>query len=177
MANEISFAYVSGKTLYAVIRNGTGGYWNGTAFEVFAAANWTAYRVGLIESGGGQYFGTFPAVGAGRYSIDIYDQVGGAAATSDVPPVGGGSIEWTGTAEVNPAFTNLNLGQAGLTVRPLDAVADAALTVGDALVCAISAAAGKEAVVGTAYTVQTPATGTIIRNFVLDSATAPTSRT
>jgi hypothetical protein len=72
---------------------------------------------------------------------------------------------------------NLNLTQSGLSPRALDAVADGSLTVGDALVCAVVGAAGKETVVGTAYTVKTPSTGTVIRTFTLDSASTPTSRT
>jgi hypothetical protein len=70
----------------------------------------------------------------------------------------------------------LNLSQTGLSPRALDNVADASLTVGDALVAAIAGAVGKEAVSGTSYIVQTPFTGTTVRSFTLNSATAPTSR-
>jgi hypothetical protein len=70
----------------------------------------------------------------------------------------------------------IKLAQAGLAPRALDAVADSALTVGDALACAIAGAAGKESVAGTSYVVKTPFTGTAIRAFTLDSATSPTSR-
>jgi hypothetical protein len=72
---------------------------------------------------------------------------------------------------------SLNLGQAGLTPRNLGSVADGSLTVGDALVCAIAAAAGKETVGGTTYTVMTPSTGTVIRTFTLDQNPNPSSRT
>lgn len=72
---------------------------------------------------------------------------------------------------------SLNLSQTGLSPRALDAVADASLTVGDAMVSAISGAAGKETVSSTTYTIKTPSTGTVIRTFTLDSATVPTSRT
>jgi hypothetical protein len=71
---------------------------------------------------------------------------------------------------------NINLAQPGLIPRSLDAVADAALTVGDALVSAICAAAGKESVVGTAYTIKSPSSGTTIRTFTLDNASSPSSR-
>lgn len=60
--------------------------------------------------------------------------------------------------------------------RVLDAVADADLTVADALHAAIATAAGDQTEVGVAYTVKTPA-GTVIRNFMLDSSSQPTSRT
>lgn len=61
--------------------------------------------------------------------------------------------------------------------RDVSSVADTSLTINDALHCAIAAAAGKETIVSTAYTVKTPFTGTTLRIFTLDSATAPTSRT
>lgn len=76
-----------------------------------------------------------------------------------------------------PPTVNLNLSQVGLAPRALDAVADAALTVGDALVCAIASAAGKESISGTAYLVETPFTATVIRTFTLNSSSAPTART
>lgn len=69
------------------------------------------------------------------------------------------------------------LGQTGLSPRALDSVADSALTLGDCLVAAACGAAGRGSVVGTAYTVKTPFTGTTIRSFALDDETAPTSRT
>lgn len=71
----------------------------------------------------------------------------------------------------------ISLSQTGLSPRGLDLVSDGALTVGDALVAAIAGAAGKQSVSGTIYTVETPHTGTAIRTFVLDSSSAPTTRT
>jgi hypothetical protein len=70
----------------------------------------------------------------------------------------------------------INLAQSGFTPRNLGTVADAALTVGDALLAAICAAAGKETVVGTTYTIKSPSTGSVIRTFTLDSASSPSSR-
>lgn len=75
------------------------------------------------------------------------------------------------------APVTLNLSQTGLSPRDLGSVADASLTVGDALVCAIASAAGKENVSSSTYVVKTPSTGTVIRTFTLDSSTNPTSRT
>jgi hypothetical protein len=71
---------------------------------------------------------------------------------------------------------SLNLAQVGLTPRDLTSVADAALTVGDALVGAVSAAAGEAAIVATTFTKKTPA-GTTIRTYVMDDAENPTSLT
>lgn len=70
----------------------------------------------------------------------------------------------------------LNLAQTGLTPRALDVVSDAALTLGDALVCAITGAAGQQVVTGTSYALSTPHTATPVRTFLLNSSTAPTSR-
>ncbi len=64
-----------------------------------------------------------------------------------------------------------------LAARALDGVPDTALTLNDGFHCAIAAAAGKESVVGTTYTIHTPATGTTLRTFELDDPAAPTSRT
>jgi hypothetical protein len=84
----------------------------------------------------------------------------------------GGAVT-AGTVSDKAGYS-LNLAQTGLSPRALDTVADASLTVGDALVAAVCQAAGKKTVIGTAYTVETPSTGTVIRTFSLDSATSPT---
>ena len=60
--------------------------------------------------------------------------------------------------------------------RSLDGLADAALTVKDALVAALSAAAGTRTISGTTWTVNTPA-GTTIRTRTLDDPDHPTSAT
>ena len=99
-----------------------------------------------------------------------------AAVSSRSTYAGGAVASVTGAVGSVTAAVSLNLAQTGLTPRALDAVADASLTLGDALVCAISAATGKESVVGTAYTIKTPSTGTVIRTFTLDSGSAPTQR-
>jgi hypothetical protein len=67
-------------------------------------------------------------------------------------------------------------GQTLTAARALDSVADTNLTLNDAFHCAISGSAGKESIVGTIYVTQTPSTGTTLRTFTLNSASAPTSR-
>lgn len=114
---------------------------------------------------------------AGGAVASVTGNVGGNVAGS-VGSISGVSFPTNFSALAITASTglvSLNLAQTGLTVRDLSSVADAALTVGDALVAAIGEAAGDEAVVGTAYMKKTPA-GTTFRIFALDSATAPTSR-
>jgi hypothetical protein len=84
----------------------------------------------------------------------------------------------TVTASTGGGPVNINLAQTGLTPRALDNIADADLTIGDAMVAAICAAAGKQAalVPGLSYTVKTPSTGTVIRTFTLNQNPNPTSR-
>lgn len=60
--------------------------------------------------------------------------------------------------------------------RDYGSTPDGAMSIGDALWASACGAVGQESVVGTAYYVRTPA-GTIVRQFVIDSPTAPTSRT
>ncbi len=70
----------------------------------------------------------------------------------------------------------IDLTQTLSAARDLSAVADTSLTVNDALHCATAATAGRESISGTTYQTKTSA-GTLLRQFTLDSATAPTSRT
>ncbi len=90
------------------------------------------------------------------------------------------TLVWAAAVRTLTAFAftpTLDLTQALSAARDVSAVADTSLTLNDALHCAIGAFAGKETVVGTTYTVKTPSTGTVLRTFTLDSASAPTSRT
>ncbi len=101
MAGEIHFDYgITGVTLYALILNGAGNIWNGSAFESPLAANWATYKVALTEqSTTGIYKGTFPVVAAGAHSLSIRLQSGGSPATTD-RLIANGYIEWDGTAEI-----------------------------------------------------------------------------
>ena len=87
---------------------------------------------------------------------------------------GGGSPVYA-FEEISPATFDLT--RTLSAARAVDNVSDTALTINDALHCAVASAAGKEDVTGTAYVVKTPYTGTVIRTFTLDSATLPTART
>jgi hypothetical protein len=69
----------------------------------------------------------------------------------------------------------LDLTQPLSTPRNVRGVADTSLTTNDALHCGIAVEAGVWAIVGTTWTVQTPA-GTTLQAFILDNATAPTQR-
>ena len=82
----------------------------------------------------------------------------------------------TAAASAAAPTVALNTAQTLGAARALDLIADTSLTLNDALHCAIAAAAGAEQVTGTAYTVKTPHTATVLRTFTLDSGTDPTVR-
>ena len=93
------------QTCYAVINNASGQRWNGTSFESFNGANWSAYVNALVEdrysgNGSGYYKCAFPsAIVAGRYTFTFYQQLGGSPAFGD-PTIGsGGPMYWTGANE------------------------------------------------------------------------------
>jgi hypothetical protein len=102
-----------------------------------------------------------------------YVTVGGISATANVAII---PVSIATEGGVLTSGVPIQLGQVGFTPRVLDGITDAALTVGDALVSAIGAGTGQQKVLGTAYTVKT-VSGTVIRNFILDAATSPLSRT
>jgi len=69
------------------------------------------------------------------------------------------------------AAVNINLAQTLNAARALDGIADTALTINDVGHCAIAAAAGQEdASSGTSMVVKTPSTGTVLRNFTVNTA-------
>jgi hypothetical protein len=103
MANEIKTAYTSGKALYAVVLSSGAQAWNtsSSAFEAIAAADWTHYGVALAElSACGVYAGSFPTAitASGIYNVIVYCKAGSTAAPTDTV-VGGGQIDWNGSAE------------------------------------------------------------------------------
>lgn len=117
----------------------------------------------------GDAFARIGATGSGLTTLATAAGLSAIQAQTDLIPAS--------PAAVGDPMT-LDLAQAGLVPRALDAVADASLTVGDALVAAICGAAGKESIASTAYTVKTPSTGTAIRAFTLtlDALGQPTAR-
>lgn len=101
MAKEIQSGKLStGLTVYATIRAAAGTIWNGSSLEAITAANWTTYAVTMTEeSTTGYYMGTFPSsLSAGIYNVDIFQKLGGSAATTDTL-VGQAVIDWTGSTE------------------------------------------------------------------------------
>ena len=101
MANEIQFPDTAGLTLYAVVVNGAGLIWTGAAFVAEAGGDWPSCAIALTDAAGvGIYHGNFPAVPAGRYLVIVYQQIGGAAASTD-PSIGHGGMDWDGVQEAD----------------------------------------------------------------------------
>ena len=116
MADEIRYDArkgESGLTLYAVVENSDGAgadagkFWNGSAWEAKAVANWANYAVGLSESSGNyQFVGTMPATGslaaAALVTIHVHERQGATAAISD-PKLASQEFLWTGTKLLSSA--------------------------------------------------------------------------
>lgn len=103
MANEFQTQNVTGLSLYVVVTNDAGQYWNTStsAFETLNTANWANYVIAMPESPAGScsYFGNFPTANTtpGRYTALVYKNPGTLAYSNQV--MGSGPIYWTGTAE------------------------------------------------------------------------------
>lgn len=101
--NVIGFTgTVSGKTTYyAVIRDGQGYAWNGSAFEVYQTANLDNYDIALTEQGTASrwYMLTIPSLVAGQYFVDVFDR-GGVSPAEDDEHVAEGTVEWNGSTIV-----------------------------------------------------------------------------
>lgn len=99
MASELQTDYLTGKTVYFLLRNSTGSIWNGAAFEAYATLNYATYDILATEQGtaSGYYTANMPAVAAGVYYVVAKEQAGGAPAETDIT-VGTGRIEWDGAA-------------------------------------------------------------------------------
>lgn len=106
MSGELQAYLTTGLTLYAVVIDSIGQYWNtnSEALETYNGANWTDYDVALTEAGAGGYFGTFPGalITAGVYDYIVYEQAGVSPATTDTIK-GSGWVEWDGAAVIIPA--------------------------------------------------------------------------
>jgi hypothetical protein len=102
MSREIRGAAGSGNTLYARVINRSGLWWNGAAFEAYAAGHYANYAIQMTEQGAsGVYVADMPAgiLTAGTYEYYVHLQGAGAPAEGD-QVINTGRIDWTGTAVV-----------------------------------------------------------------------------
>ena len=107
----------TGNTLYFLVTDSSGQYWNGTAFEAYSAANIATYAVAMTEDGAVSiYRGTFPVgIEAGVYEVVVKRRAGGAPAVSDIA-VGIATYIWDATTlRVNADATVANVTEWGGT--------------------------------------------------------------
>lgn len=101
MANEIQTEHAVGFSLYFVVQNEAGQFWNASysAFETLNTGNWAGYAIAMVEvdASPGFYQGSFPALPAGRYTVSIYSRTGSIAYTDQL--LGTNLIYWNGTTE------------------------------------------------------------------------------
>lgn len=124
MSSELQVDYVTGKSVYFLVRNTTGSIWNGSSFVAYNASNYGDYDVVASEQGSsGYYVANMPGAGAGVYEVVAKERVGGSPAESDLT-VGTGEIQWTGSA-VLPLSS---LAALAFSTANMQALADIILT-------------------------------------------------
>ena len=180
MAKEIQAYTTTGLTLYAVVINSIGQFWNTSAtpaFETYNGANWTDYDIALTEAGAGIYTANMPGAAAGSYSYAVYERAGASPATTDTLR-GTGYLEWSGSAVVGAWGVDVALVDA-LTVDmiPDSVAADGAMpTIAQALYAILQILTEKLAV-GANLTIYKPDGVTPLMTFLLNDANSPTGIT
>ncbi len=115
MSQELECDYVTGKTVYFLIRSSVGTIWNGSSLVTYVTGNLSTYVVLATEQGtSGYYTADFPALltTAGVYNVVAKDRAGGSAAESDTS-IASGDLQWAGTA-VSYLFGLVKLAATGL---------------------------------------------------------------
>lgn len=108
MADEIIYrSSSSGETLYSILADSSGDYWDIVAseFEELDSDLWSDYNVTMAESPSGsyQYISTFPThanTPAGQYGVYVYQQAGEAVNISDDILLADSVLNWGGTQEI-----------------------------------------------------------------------------
>ncbi len=99
---EILAAYPTGNTLYFLVTDSSGEYWDNVAngFEAYDAGSIGDYDVPMTEDGAvGIYRGTYPPhanMVTGTYDVTVKERAGGSPAVSDIA-VAVASYTWDGT--------------------------------------------------------------------------------
>lgn len=106
MAAELQADWVTGKTVYFLLRNSVGAIWNGATFVAYNSADYANYDIAASEQGtSGFYVGDMPAAAAGAYSVIAKNQAGGSPAETDLS-VADGNVLWNGTAVWAPGVVS-----------------------------------------------------------------------
>ena len=109
--NEIQTQFVTGQTLYSIIRNSASNIFNGNAtFVAFNPPDWPTYAASCPlteQDDSGFYQANFPTiiVAPDTYTIEIFAQYGNATPNDNY--VGGGQLMWNSGAGGNLSGSNL----------------------------------------------------------------------
>ena len=177
--------YLVGHNLDAQVstRLATSAYTAAPAVSAIAAGILATPANLLVTDGSGRVTAGSVADKAG-YSLAPSQSYNNTGQTANLPA---NALQWGSaavtamplpTSSYTPAPTTGAITTAILAATPTFRAQDSvtAPNVGDCLACAWVDAAGKEAIVGTAYTTRQPDGVTVFRSFSLDSGTTPTSR-
>jgi hypothetical protein len=155
----------------------------------------TTLTTGSTLNGRAVSNGTGAAYAPATFAHDANGYYLAPLAVGDVPAVGRFRLEFSGPLTYFPVWEDFavlaaavydalfgtaalsTLGLDGLLSAPrvLDAAANAAITLNDALWCAVAEGAGRKAVVGQVLAKKTPDGTATIRNLTLDSTSNPTA--
>jgi len=101
MANEIKYLHDDGaETVYAIVRDMADEWYVAATAEAFDDTHWATYDITLTNEDATYNtvaIGTFPAVAAGYYWIDVYLQATGTPAKTD-HRLASRLVYWDGTA-------------------------------------------------------------------------------
>ena len=103
MSDEIQIRFdLAGATLYAIVRDAAGDVWNGAAFVAPDSGDYGDYDIPLAAAAndGYRYLGDMPAVAEGTYTVEVYEQAGGAPDGTVDRVVSNGEIGWNGASEI-----------------------------------------------------------------------------
>lgn len=107
MSGEFVQETSTGQDVYVLPFSPTGKFWTGSAFESYATASRSTYAVDLTEQGtaSGIYIGDFPTTitAAGSYGYIGYRQLSSGTYSESDPRIGGGTVDWTGSASAGAA--------------------------------------------------------------------------
>jgi hypothetical protein len=91
----------TGLTVYFILKNAVGLVRSGgTTFSTYNTSNRNSGAISATGRADGSYVATMPAVAAGAYYYEMYQQLGGSPAETDTLLAGPGAIQWNGTAVV-----------------------------------------------------------------------------
>lgn len=124
--DEIQFyPWPSGCNIQATIRDSNALIWNKTGWEIYSDANITDYNLSLTDNSENDYSRDFPTeiTTAGKYRVKTYLVAGSSLAITD-EPIGGGEINWDGSAEITVFSTKNDINNLIIEVNNIPTAAE-----------------------------------------------------